>query len=122
MTLATILLANIVMANDNNGQWPPLDEYKFVSGRPATAADFRAGSAAFLLESKEVSAGSPLQIDLPQYAYHIDVETGTKTAVVIIQAEKLDEKTYIGAEIISTGQQLLGFIAEFEFLGNEVPK
>ncbi len=101
--------------------WPSLSDFDSVSGRAATQADFQAGRAVFLLQAEDVSAGRPLDIEIPQYAYHVDEKAKERTAVVIIQAEELDDKRYAGAINIESGQLILGFLWEFELLGSRSP-
>lgn len=101
--------------------WPSLCDVDSVSGRAASKADVQEGRAVFLLQAEDVSAGFPLDIAIPQYAYHIDSETNERSAVVIIQAEKLDDKSYAGALDIESGRYLAAFLWEFELIGTEAP-
>lgn len=101
--------------------WPSLCDVDSVSGRAASKADVQEGRAVFLLQAEDVSAGFPLDIAIPQYAYHIDSETNERSAVVIIQAEKLDDKSYAGALDIESGRYLVAFLWEFELIGTEAP-
>ena len=101
--------------------WPSLNDVESVSGRAATQADVDAGRAVFLLQSKDVSAGTPLDIAIPQYAYHKNADTNEVTAVVIIQAEQLDDTRIAGALDIKTGQLMAALLWEFELLGTVAP-
>ncbi len=121
--LILILLFLPVLAfGDEVVNWPDLRTIKYVSGRPATEADINEGSAVFLLQSEGVNIGKPIDISLPQYAYHKDVDTGDVTKVVIIQAETASGNDIYGALDISTNGFLVGTAPEFELLGEDVPK
>ena len=102
--------------------WPSLDDVESVSGRAATQADVDAGRAVFLLQSKDVSAGVPLDIAIPQYAYHVNADTNEVTAVIIIQAEQLDDTRIAGALNIKTGHLIAALLWEFELLGTVAPE
>lgn len=102
--------------------WPSLDDIDSVSGRAATKEDVEAGRAVFLLQSEDVSKGMPLDITIPQYAYHIDAETNERTPVVIIQAEELQGNQIVGALSIASGEFLAALYWEFELLGSAVPE
>ncbi|WP_081367574.1 hypothetical protein [Alteromonas mediterranea] len=101
-------------------QWPSLKEIPFVSGRVATEDDINRGAAVFLLQSEGVNIGTPIDIELPQYATHYDEESGVKTNVVLIQAEKADNYEYYGAYTFEDGGYLIGYSDEFTLLGNDI--
>lgn len=86
----------------------------FIKNVNATEEDIRKGNAAF--DSK--NDGIPLDIEIPQYAMHIN-ENGSKTQVIIIQAESLGGLRIIGARIVEDGSYLVGTEGEFIFLGND---
>lgn len=71
--------------------WPALTDSCFVKGRPATEEDVKEGCASFVIKVGDQLAGEPLNIDIPQYALHIDASTGKETPVIIIQAEENSE-------------------------------
>ena len=102
--------------------WPSLDDIDSVSGRAATKADIEAGRAVFLLQSEDVSKGMPLEIAIPQYAFHINAETNQRTPVVIIQAEELQNNRIVGALSIESGEFIAALFWEFELLGSVAPK
>ncbi|TMP77263.1 hypothetical protein CWB73_20440 [Pseudoalteromonas phenolica] len=102
--------------------WPPLSDYKYTSGRQATEDDINAGAAVFMLQIDGKNVGKPIDIIIPQYAVHIDQETGEKTNVIIIQAEETDDSQVIGAINIKTNEIIAALKFEFEFLGNKNPK
>lgn len=102
--------------------WPDLSTIQYVSNRPATEADINDGAAVFLLQSEGVNIGTPISIDIPQYAIHTDLETGEKSNVVVIQAEEADGRQVIGAIIISSNGFMAGLVNEFELLGQSIPE
>lgn len=96
---------------------PPLPTASgFVAGRPATQADVDAGNAVFVIGDGAVSSGSPLAIDVPQYALFMD--EGVKTVVVVVQAERGVDGSRIGARKVD-GSTLVGALEEFELLGTQ---
>lgn len=115
------LVFGVVVVAEETIVWPSLDDVDSVSGRAATQADLDAGRAVFLLQSKDVSEGIPIDIAIPQYAYHVDIDTNERTAVVIIQAEQLDDRRHAGAVNVKSGQLIVGFLWEFELLGSATP-
>lgn len=121
--LITILLLLPLLAfGEEVVNWPDLNTIKFVSGRSATEADINEGAAVFMLQSEGENIGTPLNISLPQYAYHKDVDSGVITEVVIIQAETARGNDMYGALEIETNGFMVGTAPEFELLGNNVPK
>jgi hypothetical protein len=98
--------------------WPPLPTKGFVAGRPATKDDLAIGDAAFLLGASE-----PMKIEIPQYAYHIDEQTGKRTPGVVIQAERApDGKELVAMQPIGGGGYLVAFLGEYKLLGRIPPK
>lgn len=95
-------------------KWPELPSVGFISGRAATQKDLEAGNAVFVSQVGEVVIGTPLKIEIPQYAYHL--ENGKKTPVIIVQAEVAKNNTIIGARNLNGGE-LVGLLNEFELLG-----
>ena len=100
--------------------WPPLSDFKSISGRYATEEDVNTGAAVFMLRSEGENIGVPLDIQIPQYAIHTDQETGEKTRVVVIQAEEANGSKVIGAVNIITGEHVAALYFEFEFLGTNI--
>lgn len=80
-------------------KWPDLNSCKFVTGRTATEQDLMEGKATFLLKSGNETLSTPLEIEIPQYALHINKSNNEETPGIIIQAEKTCD-----------GQELVGFI------------
>ncbi len=116
LALALLALSSIAVGDEPRA-WPDLSDFDFVAGRAATKADIEDRRAVFLLQSDDVSAGIPLEIEIPQYAYHTNSETNERTAVVVVQAEELDGKKYVGAVTIGSRKRLLGYLWEFYLFG-----
>ena len=123
--VSAVLLATHAAAE----AWPPLPQRGFISGRVATPADVAAGNAVF-----SASAGggatvksSPLQIQIPQYAYY--VQGGTKTQAIVLQAEVVHTQgtgtdmkmTTVGAVLLN-GKKVIGLLTSFELLGRAPAK
>lgn len=102
-----VLAVTSVAASDEPRTWPDLDDFGFVAGRAATKADFEEGRAVFLLRSDEESAGIPLEIEIPQCAYHTNSKTNERTAVVIVQAEEDDAYDIVCRKYRPIGSQVL---------------
>jgi hypothetical protein len=102
--------------------WPDLSAIGFVSGRAATDADVQAGNAAFVLKEGGVPAGIPLDLPVPQYAIHVDAETGWQTAGVVIQAEEAGSLSIVGMLVLRDGSHLVGRLGEFTLLGIVKPE
>jgi len=100
--------------------WPELPKEGFISGRPATHDDIAAGNALFVLEAGGKIIGKPLDIKIPQYAYHIDEKTGKRTPGIIIQAEHAQGKKIVGMRTLN-GTEIAGLFREYELLGGERP-
>lgn len=87
--LAALLLAlgaAAAVAQTVPVHWPPLPAKGFVSGRPATDDDVKAGDAVFVLKAYGGYFGKPMNIAIPQYAYF--TKRGAKPVpVIVIQAE-----------------------------------
>ena len=122
MKLLLIILAVLpfYVKGADDVQWPSLKEIPFVSGRVATEDDINRGAAVFLLQSEGVNIGTPIDIELPQYATHYDEESGVKTNVVLIQAENADNYEYYGAYTFEDGGYFIGYSDEFTLLGNDI--
>lgn len=100
--------------------WPDLANIGFVSGRAATEDDVREGNAAFVLSADGRAIGRPISVDIPQYALHVDEETGEKTPCILIQAEAGGDQQLAGARYLD-GQIGAGFLREFQLLGTQQP-
>ena len=96
--------------------WPALPAADFTKGRAATRDDVDEGRAVFVGEVNGMIIGVPLDITIPQYAYLI--RDGKKQAVIVIQAEQIQNDKIIGAKLLN-GQDIAGFMQDFELLGNQ---
>jgi len=65
--------------------------------------------------------GQPIDIVLPQYAFHLDADTGKKERCIVIQAEEARGRRLIGAYALPDRQLLAGFYNEFQLLGTTSP-
>ena len=101
--------------------WPDLPQTCFVSGRPATSVDVDTGCAAFLINVQGKSAGTPIKLDIPQYALHVDEATGKETPVIIIQAEENGEIKAVGYKELGTDQLGAALLREVRLLGTQKP-
>jgi hypothetical protein len=100
--------------------WPELPKEGFICGRPATNDDIDKGNAVFVLEASGKVIGQPLDITIPQYAYHVDKKTGKRTPGIIIQAEQAQGNKIIGMRTFH-GTEMAGLLGEYELLGVEKP-
>jgi hypothetical protein len=101
--------------------WPDLPKNCFVSGRSATSVDVDAGCAAFLINVQGKAAGTPIKVDIPQYAFHIDEASGKETPVIIIQAEENGEVKAVGYKELGTDQLGAALLREVRLLGTKKP-
>ncbi len=102
--------------------WPDLTQVSYVSGRLANEADVQAGHAVFVLTADARAAGAaPLELDVPQYAVYNDAEKGTKSPVVVIQAEMSQGSRIVGAQYVDREGTLVGLFEEFTLLGTDSP-
>ncbi|MFO2465774.1 hypothetical protein OOJ96_20620 [Pseudomonas sp. 15FMM2] len=101
--------------------WPDLPETCFVSGRSATNADVDSGCAAFLINGKGKAAGTPIKLQVPQYAMHIEKGTGTETPVIIIQAEQDGNIKAVGYKELGTEQLGATLLKDVRLLGTKKP-
>ena len=122
LLLIFLVATSFQLKGESRVLWPPLKDISFVSGRVATEQDINSGAAVFLLESECENVGEPLDMKLPQYATHHDEETGKRTNVIIIQAEKAGRFEYFGALVFEEGEYLIGYADEFDLLGTDVSK
>ena len=113
--LLFVQLSIVMSATDRGIEWPDLPSSGFISGRYATPEDVENGDAAFSAVSDGVPKGTPIAIEIPQFAYHID-ETGAKTPVIVIQAESAGGLDIVGARYFDESE-LVGTLPEFELLG-----
>ncbi|WP_343817688.1 hypothetical protein [Colwellia asteriadis] len=119
LLILPLILISTLLYGQNTMLWPSLSDYKYTSGRQATEDDINLGAAVFMLQVEGKNIGKPIDIIIPQYAIHIDQETGEKTKVIIIQAEETYDSQVIGAINIQTDEFIAALKFEFEFLGNK---
>jgi len=119
--LLAILSIASPLASANTIIWPDLPQTCFVSGRSATSADVDTGCAAFLINVKGEAAGTPIKLDIPQYAMHVDETTGKETPVIIIQAEENGEIKAVGYKELGTDQLGAALLREVRLLGIKKP-
>lgn len=113
--LLLIILCGAAAAQD---PWPDLPKSGFITGRAATKADVAAGNAGFALADGSVPIGSPLPLDIPQYAYLNDA--GKQVPVVLIQAEEARGQK-VAAGVTADGSTVVGFLGDFVLLGRRLP-
>jgi hypothetical protein len=83
--------------------WGPVDmkawrKTPHVEGRAATDRDVEEGRAVFAV------GGEPVELDLPSCAIVQEEGVGEKTAVILIQAERLDDGTVaVGFRLVDGG-------------------
>ena len=116
------LFLSVSVFGETNVFWPDLSTIKYVSKRHAVASDIDNGAAVFLLQSDGKNIGKPILIEIPQYAIHLDGETGVRSYVVIVQAEEANGQKIVGALNVETKEFMAGLMNEFEFLGKIKPK
>ncbi len=123
--MRTFLLAALAMtptlALADAITWPDLPQTCFVSGRSATSTDVDTGCAAFLINVKGQAAGTPIKLDIPQYAMHVDETSGKETPVIIIQAEENGEIKAVGYRELGTDQLGAALLREVRLLGTQKP-
>lgn len=125
LIFATIFLGSITGCTERklhvttpNMIWPSLSEFSAVTNRPATEADVAEGRAVFVVQD---GRGQPIDLALPQYAYHLDAESGSKVPCILIQAEQAQGQKLAGARMLPDRSIFAGFFGEFELLGSIPP-
>lgn len=101
--------------------WPDLPRECFVSARPATVADIKKGCATFMIGNTDTSAGTPLNIEIPQYAWHVDQKSGKKTPVILIQAEESSGIKAVGYKELDSHSLGAALLSEMILLGSNKP-
>ena len=112
------IATSLVCLNALAETWSPLPTVDFTKGRAATSNDVDEGRAVFVGEINGMMIGVPIDITIPQYAYLN--RDGKKQAVIVIQAEQIQNDKIIGAKLLN-GQDIAGFMQDFELLGNQQP-
>lgn len=123
MRKLTLLFLTLIptLALAESISWPDLPDTCFVSGRSATSQDVDTGCAAFLINVKGKPAGTPIKLDIPQYAMHVDEGTGKETPVILIQAEENGDVKAVGYKELGTGQLGAALLREVRLLGTKKP-
>jgi hypothetical protein len=96
--------------------WPELPTSGVVAGRPATEEDVKAGNAVFVLRSGGRLVGTPLKLEIPQYAIHVDAKSGEQTPGFIIQAKRAGDQSVIGFLVLPGRTALAATLPEFKLL------
>ena len=86
-----------------------------LSGRLATKQDVIEGRAVFYLSAAEEIGASPYDLKLPACAILRDEETDQETPVIIIQAEQVEDRVFVGFRSLA-GDDGVGFITDVEIL------
>jgi hypothetical protein len=102
-------------------EWPDLNSYGYVSGRAANEHDVMAGNAVFLLQSGDEVLSTPMDIEVPQYALHIDMVNDMETLGIIIQAEEVNGQQLVGFVPFDTEVPITTALQEFKLLGQNKP-
>lgn len=118
LAVAAVLFVAATDVQAQGDLWPPLPQQGFIAGRTATRADVAAGRAVFSAESGGVSAGKPLKIAIPQYAYH--KEGGKRTPVIVVQAEEAQGLQLVGVRL-ANGKSLVLPLKSVQLLGKTPP-
>jgi hypothetical protein len=113
------LLALMSSSSDAAAQWPALPTSGFISGRLATEADLKRGSAVFLSLVDGKPSGRPARVVIPQFAHLID-ERGVKLPVVVVQAEMGERGTLFGVKD-AKGNEYVATESEVVLLGASHP-
>jgi hypothetical protein len=108
--------------NGSNIVWPELTEFQSFRNKRATEEDVNAGRAVFVLQGHDGPVGTPIDMELPQYAYHIDQDRGTKTPGILIQAEEMNGQQIAGFFSLSDRSHMAATLGEFQLLGTRRPE
>jgi len=101
--------------------WLELPKDCFVRLRPATQANAKRGCAALVIENAGVTGGTPLDIQIPQYAWHIDQPSGKRTAVILIKAEEISGIKAVGYREVGAPSLGAALLSEMILLGTDKP-
>lgn len=121
LSVLTFILSTSLLTAGSKMTWPSLTQFSATTGRAATAKDVDNGSAVFVLSNSGKPIGTPINIVLPQYALHVDSETGVKTPCIVIQAEQANGQKLIGAYLLPEMELFAGLYSEFVLLGTNIP-
>ena len=102
--------------------WPDLPTKGFIRGRAASKDDITKGNAAFVLADQDGNPrGKPIDIEIPQYCYHINAETRRRSPAILIQAEQDNHGRQLVAIQQIGGGNMVCLLAELELLGKDRP-
>jgi hypothetical protein len=87
----------------------------FVSEKVAVEDDVKVGRAVFYLQDSERIGAKPMNIRLPSCAIWFDEESKSEVPVIVIQAEEIEEMTYVGFRFLEGGNGICT-LAEIELL------
>ncbi|HUA81229.1 MAG TPA: hypothetical protein VL997_12705 [Dyella sp.] len=79
------------------------------------------GCAAFMMGQADTSTGIPLDIKVPQYAWHVDQKTGEKVPVIVIQAEEGSGIKVVGYKKLGSSSLVVALLREMILLGSKKP-
>ena len=102
--------------------WPDLPKTEFVKERPATEEDVKKGHATFVIKVDGKPAGKLLDVEIPQYAIHVEERTGKETPVIVIQAEENSGIRAVGYKIVGTSDMGVSLLRELRLLGTKKPE
>lgn len=120
--VALVLVAISASAAASGIAWPRLSGVGHVTGRAATEADLAKGHAVFVLRTEGAAVGKPIKVRIPQYAMHVDPDTGEETPVVLVQAEEGEGIRMAGYVGVRDGAKAVCLLSELRLLGTAVPK
>lgn len=66
--------------------------------------------------------GTPLDIQIPEYAYHVDSASGKKTPVILLQAEEHSGIKAVGYREVGTSILGAALLSEMQLLGRNKPR
>jgi hypothetical protein len=75
-----------------------------------------------LIGGPEKSVGTPLNIQIPQYAFHVDVASGKNTPVIVLQAEEHAGIKAVGYREVQTSRIGAALLSEMQLLGMSKPR
>lgn len=102
-------------------EWPDLSDQCSVKGRPANDQDVNSGCAVFVIKGNDDSSGVPMNIEVPQYAFHIDERAGSESPVIVIQAEEKSGMRVIGYKDVGSGRFGAALLREMRLCGTKKP-
>jgi hypothetical protein len=101
--------------------WAKLSEFPSFRNRLATQEDINAGRAAFLVPGQRGPAGKPMDLEVPQYAYHVGKEKRIKIPGILIQAVEVNGVKIVAFASLPDRKFHIATIDEFQLLGVQSP-